>query len=129
MVKLCSIKGCGKKHKGKGYCNKHHQQLLKGKVLDITRNDRNDVVYNDDFVEIVLRNINHIEIGRTRIDFDDLEKIIKYKWCLDSDGNKFEVQITKDNKVYLIGRFRDLKDAKAARLKAEIKYFGEYKCK
>jgi len=32
-MKICKVKGCGRKHSGSGYCTKHYQRYRKGTPL------------------------------------------------------------------------------------------------
>lgn len=34
MARGCSVSGCGRPHKGKGYCNTHYARMLRGIVVD-----------------------------------------------------------------------------------------------
>ena len=85
-MKKCKV--CGRETKvcTKGMCSKHYAQFKKyGKVLDNnprTIKDPNEVVYCEDYAEIILYNINSEEIARAQIDLEDVEKIIDIKWRL-----------------------------------------------
>lgn len=45
----------------------------------------NEIIAHDDYAEIVLYK-DCIEIARTKIDLEDIEKCKKYKWCLNDAG-------------------------------------------
>jgi hypothetical protein len=73
---------------GKMLCSKHRRQILRnGKILKRTMRDKNDYEIKKDelgeYAEIILRNRQHEEIGRSLIDLEDLEYILKIKWYLD----------------------------------------------
>ena len=53
-----------------------------GKILKRTRIDRNEVICNSSFCEIVLYNRKQQEVARAKIDKEDLEKVQSYKWSL-----------------------------------------------
>lgn len=46
----------------------------------------NEYEIKEDYVEIILRSSNMIELGRAIIDIEDLEKVIKYKWNITPQG-------------------------------------------
>jgi len=85
-MKICKVKGCENKHLAKGYCRKHYMQIrVYGKILKRTKFDKNEIIDCGDYCEICLYKKN-IEIARTKIDKEDLEKIKDYKWHLDNCG-------------------------------------------
>lgn len=48
--------------------------------------DKNEIIIYDDYAEVVLYNKKCIEVARTIIDIDDIEKISIHKWYLDNHG-------------------------------------------
>ena len=69
------------------YCSKHlHQLNTYGHICQTTIFDRNVYVINEDTVEIILKNSNFEEVGRTLIDIEDLDRVIKHKWRLNTWG-------------------------------------------
>lgn len=84
----CQVKNCNSKYYGKGYCNKHYQQQRKhGKVFDITNQDLNEVVDKGTHYELILTNIKMEEIGRAKIDKEDLFKVQAVgRWTLTNHG-------------------------------------------
>ena len=86
-MKTCSVEGCNGKHKAKGYCNKHYIQMKRrGKILDRSIKDPNEIIEYDDHAEIVMYNKQHEETGRAIIDLDDVDKVKNYKWYLKDKG-------------------------------------------
>ena len=182
------------------FCQRHYNQLYKlGELKEITIFDRNEYVINGNEVEIILRDGKNKESGRVLIDLEDLDSVIKHKWCIDTwgypetkiNGNSISMQrfilnkydknyivdhinrnpldnrksnlriatksenainspirsnnksgvtgviwnksnekwrayITKNNKRYELGSFKDFDKAVKTRLIAEKKYFGEF---
>jgi len=83
-MKICKVEGCENKHKAKGYCKRHYNQMYKyGKILKRTRSDPNEIIIKGDIAEIVLYDAKHKERARAIIDSEDVDKIKKYKWCID----------------------------------------------
>ena len=85
-LRLCSVEGCNGKHYGKGYCNKHYQQIRKYGEIRRTKEDLNEIVLYKDYAEIILYNKESVEIARTKIDLDDIDKVKEYKWHLNDNG-------------------------------------------
>ena len=86
-MKTCSVKGCNGKHKAKGYCNKHYIQMKRrGKILDRSIKDPNEIIEYEDHAEIVMHNKQHEETGRAIIDLNDVDKVRGYKWSLRKTG-------------------------------------------
>lgn len=85
-MRLCSVEGCNGKHYGKGYCNKHYQQIRKYGEIRRTKEDLNEIVLYKDYAEIILYNKESVEIARTKIDLDDIDKVKECKWHLNDNG-------------------------------------------
>lgn len=69
-----------RKYENKMLCPKcYYIAKRKGGIL-ITQ--ENEIITKNEYSEIVLRNAYGIEIGRAKIDTDDIEKVKKYKWRL-----------------------------------------------
>lgn len=85
---ICVVDGCDKPAKTKGYCNKHSQQMWnKGEISKNTIKDLNEVVDKGRYYELVLTNKDNKEIGRCKIDKEDLKLIQSYgRWSLNSQG-------------------------------------------
>lgn len=78
---ICKIEGCGRFCFGHGYCGKHYARYRRG--LDPsqpTRRDPNQIVVHNDYAEIILRNNQHREIARTKVDIEDLPILKQYIW-------------------------------------------------
>lgn len=84
----CGLSGDGNKlfiKDGENLCQRHYNQAHKyGKVLDRTRNDKNDIIIHDDYAEIILRNAKHAEVARAIIDIADVDLINSHIWHLSS---------------------------------------------
>lgn len=83
----CSVEGCLRTGADDriilGFCNKHYRQYKKhGYVVECSKTEPNTFIEHDDYFEIVLRNENCEEVAKTKIDKEDFERVIKYKWCL-----------------------------------------------
>lgn len=62
-------------------CNKHFLHLKRfGRIIDRTTKDRNQFVLYEDYAEICLYNKDGVEISRTKIDLDDVERCRPLKW-------------------------------------------------
>ena len=86
-MKFCTVKGCDKKHKAKGYCSKHDSQIKRhGRILDRTRYDPNKFIFEDDICKIELYNIKCEVVGYAIIDAEDYDIASKYKWHMDDEG-------------------------------------------
>lgn len=77
---ICGDKATGT-YQGKEYCNKHYMQMYHHQeVLDYSIYDRNDFVKYDTYAELILKNKYGEEVARTKIDLDDLPRVIQHKW-------------------------------------------------
>ncbi len=66
---------------GKFLCDKHRKHVTKfGYIVDYCQKDGNQIILNDNYVEVVLRNNKYKEVAKTKISLNQLEKIKKYKW-------------------------------------------------
>lgn len=79
----CSI--CGEKthslFEEKPYCKKHWMQMWRhGDVLTETIFDKNQYEEFDDYYEIWLKNQFFEVVAKTKIDKEDFEKVMQYKW-------------------------------------------------
>ena len=82
-MKTCKVEGCNNKHKAKGYCQKHYQQLLRhGETSERTIFTPNKIIKNVDYAEVVLYNKQCEEVARALIDLDDIDKVKEHKWNL-----------------------------------------------
>lgn len=84
-------------------CRKHAYQLEKyGKVLDTisrTRYDKNEIIKHKDYAEIILYDKKNVEVARTKIDIEDIEKCKSKKWCVSPLG--YCITTIKGRKVSL----------------------------
>lgn len=88
----CQI--CGSKHKliqsrkfHGTFCQRHFTQLYNlGEIKTETIFDRNQYIIKGEAVEIILKNGDFEEVGRTLIDTEDLDRVKNYKWRLNTWG-------------------------------------------
>lgn len=88
-MKICSVEGCNGKHKAKGFCKKHYQQMLrKGYIYDTTEKEKtNPIEIYETYAKIIIKD------KEVLIDIDDIEKIQQCKWRISSTG-----YVRNDNK-------------------------------
>ncbi len=79
-MKICKVEGCNNKHYGKGYCGKHYQQIKKKGKIYKTYKEPNDIILYDDYAEIIILDNKSNEVGRVKIDLDDVDRVGQYKW-------------------------------------------------
>ena len=69
------------------YCGKHYDQIRKyGEIKERTQRDKNDIVMLEGFAEIILRDRQQNEVGRSPVSLDKVDKIKDYKWYLTNNG-------------------------------------------
>lgn len=79
---ICSTEGCNRRCKGK-YCTKHQHHIERyGYIKTRTRNDKNEIIIEDNIARIMLYNNSCDIIGETIIDAEDIDKIKNYKISL-----------------------------------------------
>lgn len=67
--------------KGVPYCKRHYLQMYRhGKILESTIYDRNEIIINDDYAIIKIKDKNQNPKDEAIIDVEDVEKIKDYKW-------------------------------------------------
>ena len=83
----CCVDGCSKEEFCKGYCSRHYKQQYRyNRTLERTVYDKNEFIFYDDFIEIVLYDKKGEEVGRAIIDKDDYNIVKDYKWSCNSYG-------------------------------------------
>lgn len=83
-MRICSVIGCGEKHKGNGYCDKHNFQMkYYGKILERTKFDKNEFNIETNILKIKLYNNKNIVVGEGLCDLIYETEVRKYKWYLD----------------------------------------------
>lgn len=105
-MKICSY--CGSEHKvvsfkDAGYfCNKHHKMMHRhGRIIENHRRIKNEIVECEDYSEIILRNNKGEEVGRAKIDTEDVDMCKQYKWHMNGTGY---VAAIYGGKTYLLHR-------------------------
>lgn len=94
-MKKCKVEGCENKHKAKGYCGRHYEQIKKyGRVTKTGRSrlDPNEIIIHEDYAEIVLYDKQCEERARTFIDLDNVDVVKNYKWSFD-ESNGYVVNV------------------------------------
>ena len=85
-LKYCCI--CNSNHRvetyqGKPYCKKHLNHMRRyGKIIEKTIYDKNDYIFEDDIVKIILRDKYQKIVGECIIDKKNYDKVKDYKWYL-----------------------------------------------
>ena len=68
-------------------CRRHIDQMERfGKIISRTRYDKNEIIIGEQYAEICFYNNDCEEIGRTKIDLEDVEKCAQYKWSFSNGG-------------------------------------------
>lgn len=67
-------------YNGKRYCDTCHNKMIRKGEMYKSITELNDIVYYNDFAEIVLRNSYGDIVGNVKIDLEDVEKIKNIKW-------------------------------------------------
>lgn len=83
-MKTCIAESCERPQRySTGYCVRHDYQYKKyGKIISRTRYDRNEITEYADHAEISLYDGDGAEIGRAKIDLEDIELARSNKWTL-----------------------------------------------
>lgn len=85
-MKICKILNCGKKHRTKGFCNKHYLQYWKyGKTFK-SFYEKNLFIKEHNYIKIELLNKKGVFLGYSLIDKSSLKKVKKYKFHLTKEG-------------------------------------------
>lgn len=86
----CKVDGCDGTHHAKGYCDWHYGHFLRygyPLVNSKKRHEKNEILDNGDGTSYVfLYDIKGIYKERTLIDTEDIERVLKYKWCVNPSG-------------------------------------------
>lgn len=84
----CIVEGCGyTKISAKGMCTKHYKQLYRHRKIINTKSgyEENEIIYHDDYAEVILKIQNGEYNGSALIDLEDAELIKQYHWCSTSN--------------------------------------------
>ena len=83
-MKICKVKDCGIKYYGRGYCNKHWQQIYTyGKILKRTKFTPNKIIDCGDYCKIITYDINRKEKACVLFSKQHIDKVKQFKWCID----------------------------------------------
>lgn len=99
----CDI--CGSNHRviyhnGSYYCLRHYSQIKNlGGLKDITVFDRNECYIKDNIGYIILRNGKNENVAEVKVDVEDIDKLIQYKWRLGTWG--YASSNINDNDVFM----------------------------
>ena len=98
---ICSIDGCTNNSYCKGVCQKHYYQMNTYGYTFRTIYDKNKIIIDKDnnCAYIVLYNKEGIEVARTKVDVNIVDKVKDIKWRLDDKGK------VENDKVGLIHRY------------------------
>jgi hypothetical protein len=89
MAKICTAVNCFQEVCAKGYCWRHYTQLRRhGRILERTRFDPNEFIFDGDICYIYLYDRNGEKIEKAIVDVADYLKVKNYKWCLFLSKNK-----------------------------------------
>lgn len=84
-------------------CRKHYLQKYRHNIIFKTIYDPNDIIYHEDYAEIVLRDNDGNIISYAKIDNDDINKAMQYKWHI-KEGlhtNYVMTHINDNKKIFL----------------------------
>ena len=107
--KVCKV--CGGKVHAKELCRKHYYQMQRyGRITDGENHYKgngklavaNDVVYYDDYAELILTDRYNNEVGRTKIDIEDVKLFTDKRVCKDSKDYAICTWNGKQRKVHRI---------------------------
>lgn len=80
---ICNSTNRVQTYKGKLYCKKHYNHMMRyGKIINKTIYDKNDYIFENNIVKIILRDKYQNINGTCIIDKEDYEKVKDYKWYL-----------------------------------------------
>lgn len=80
-VLFCSIEGCNDNFYAKGYCKRHYQQIKRnGEILNTNWHRKNNYVIQGECAILELYNKKGDIVGKTIIDEEDLDRVLKHKW-------------------------------------------------
>lgn len=95
-MRVCSVEGCGRKHRARGYCKLHYYRNRKIGFDNVRiLHHPNEIIFCSDYAEMILYNKKCEEIARTKIDIEDVDKIKGYCWSMDNKGYVYRFDDTK----------------------------------
>lgn len=98
----CSVVGCGMISHARGYCLKHYRHIQRhGKILNVTRYDKNVAFVHGGFTSVILRDSTGNMAGIMKIDTVDWEMLGRPKVCKSRNGYAVT---RRDGKVRTIHR-------------------------
>ena len=85
-MRICKVKGCGKKHHGLGFCFNHYSQHKKGTLYRRTRRTPNEIIVEGDIAKIALYTVRNKFIAYSIIDAADVDLVKDMKWGIAMKG-------------------------------------------
>lgn len=82
----CTFEGCEDKVFTKSLCTRHYKQEYRHGKIFRTIYDKNDILIHENYAELKLYNVKGENVGVSKIDLEDIEKVQQYKWHLNSNG-------------------------------------------
>lgn len=103
-ILYCSVNGCNNNFYAKGYCKKHYDQNKKtGIITNNFRSDKNKYMIEGNVAILELYDKKRKIVGYTKIDKEDLEKVLKHKWYMTPYG--YVTTTLKNHKNLFLHRY------------------------
>jgi len=93
---VCSVKNCNSKTVARGYCDRHYRQIIrKGRILEYTKVDGNEIVCNNATCVIKLYSkLNSSSIAETIVDINDYDKVKNHRWYRNATNQTISYVLT-----------------------------------
>lgn len=87
-------------------CRKHYLQKYRHGSIFETIYDKNEVIYGDDYAEIVLKNKNGKIVGYAKIDKEDVGRVLEHKWHITNPPRThYAITHIDENRKIFLHRF------------------------
>ena len=98
---MCVIAWCNNKPIWNNYCRKHYDEIRKyGKITNNRpRGKRNDYIICNNYAELIILDKEGLEIVRTKIDIEDVDKLKMYSFRYDK--GHYIKGVTNNKNIYL----------------------------